>query len=294
MFPIRCLALAAFFWLLGVSLGGAADDAAAVKEKLNAAKHEYNLESEKYRKLITDQFEKQEDAARKAGDKKALAQVKADQKTFEKTGRPPALMPAAARQHFLMVRAKVNANYSEAVKAFIRLKLDDDADATDGAQREFLAASGILAGKSSYLVSLKHADAKVGWGTFTNNGTLTGTGPPFNFHAGPAPHSILMAPVESSFSTVSYTLGKKLACFHATVGIPKIEENTQNPATAVTFEVVGDGKSLWKSKPVGKVDEFQSCDVWLQGVKVLTLRVHCPGKIDWVRSVWFEPMLIEL
>jgi hypothetical protein len=92
---------------------------------------------------------------------------------------------------------------------------------------------------------------------------------------------------------MSYTLGGKWTVLRATVGVPTIEEKTGNPATGLIFEVLGDGKSLWKSEPVTVIDTFQTCAVKVEKVKTLTLKVHCPGANFWARSVWFEPVLIE-
>lgn len=86
----------------------------------------------------------------------------------------------------------------------------------------------------------------------------------------------------------------KWTAFRVTVGVPKIEANAQPPATPLTFEVVGDGgKSLWKSEPVTELDTFQTCELNVTKVKVLTLIVHCPGPNNWAQSVWFEPVLME-
>ena len=85
----------------------------------------------------------------------------------------------------------------------------------------------------------------------------------------------------------------KYVRLRAEVGVPKIEENAQDPQTPLVFEVLGDNKTLWRSKPVAKLDEFQSVDVKMEKVKILTLRVNCPEGNAWARAVWFEPMLIE-
>jgi len=81
--------------------------------------------------------------------------------------------------------------------------------------------------------------------------------------------------------------------FKASVGIPTMGDRTAIPGSALTFEVLGDGKSLWKSKPINKRDVFEECEISLDKVKVLTLRVHCPGVNDWADGVWFEPFVVE-
>ena len=291
--PVRCLILAVAAALGCISLGAAApaDDAAAVQEKWEAAKHAYNLASEKYTKVLTEQLEKAEEAARKAGDKKALAQVKAEQKAFEKKGYPPASVPVAPRQDLLAARSKLDMAYTDAAKGYIRLKMDEKAEEMEKQQQEFVINSGVLAGKWTYLAALKHTDLK--HEGFSNNGIVPRLEIPLQFQGEPTPHSIYLHPPGQGFSTMTYQFARKWSAFRATVGLPKIDETTQNPASKITFEVLGDGKSLWKSKPADKIEEFQSCQVWIQGVKAITLRVHCPGINAFAQGVWFEPILIE-
>lgn len=61
----------------------------------------------------------------------------------------------------------------------------------------------------------------------------------------------------------------------------------------LTFEVRGDNKQLWKSKPVNKIREFQECRVSVKGVKVLELCVYPPaGSIippHGGHAVWLDP-----
>jgi hypothetical protein len=109
----------------------------------------------------------------------------------------------------------------------------------------------------------------------------------------PSPHALYMVPVSNAMADTNYTLAGKYTRFLAEVGIPKLGENQQDPATGQVFEVLGDGKSLWKSKPVTKMDELQKVDVKVDKVKTLQLRVHCAGANAWARTAWFEPVVIE-
>jgi hypothetical protein len=54
-----------------------------------------------------------------------------------------------------------------------------------------------------------------------------------------------------------------------------------------------DAVSLWKSKPTKTLNDFQTCEVCVQKVKILTLQVHCPDSGDWCRASWVEAILAD-
>jgi hypothetical protein len=59
--------------------------------------------------------------------------------------------------------------------------------------------------------------------------------------------------------------------------------------TPLTFVVVGDGKVLWKSKPVDVARQVQDFDVDVTGFEVLELCIDCPGSHVNAQAVWVEP-----
>jgi hypothetical protein len=60
----------------------------------------------------------------------------------------------------------------------------------------------------------------------------------------------------------------------------------------LTFEVIGDGKVLWTSKPVTSQADTQTCkDISVRGVKMLTLKVSGTGDERGTHGVWIEPAL---
>lgn len=79
----------------------------------------------------------------------------------------------------------------------------------------------------------------------------------------------------------------------AGVVVPKVKREQGNPATPLTFEVWGDGRLLWRSQPVGVMNQMQKCRVGVKGVTTLDLRVVCPGRDNWGVAVWFEPRLVS-
>jgi hypothetical protein len=88
-------------------------------------------------------------------------------------------------------------------------------------------------------------------------------------------------------------LGGKWTVFQGSIGVPKTEDKAEDPASPLTFEVIGDGRSLWKSESVTKIDTFQKFTINVDKIKTLTLRVHCSDASNWAWSFWIEPVLIE-
>jgi hypothetical protein len=267
-----------------------ADDADAVKEKLFQAKKEFDTEVQKFKKAVTDSFDKRENDARKAGNKKLVDQIKAERDAFEKTGESASVVPNTIREPVAAARTKLDKAYTTATKEYLKLKMDDAAGATEKEQQEFHINSAFMFGKKAYLVTLKHFDVKAH--AFTNNGTQE-DGTKLTLNGELAPHSIYLHPPEKGLSQVSYPLGGKWTGFRATIGTPNVDGKNEDPRSPLTFEVVGDGKSLWKSEPVTKIDKFQTCTINVEKVKTLTLKVHCPDNNGWAWVFWIEPILAE-
>ncbi|QJX00075.1 hypothetical protein [Frigoriglobus tundricola] len=143
--------------LLGVTCAAAYDEKDPVKEKLFAAKVAYDKEMSAFRKAADEWLDKREEAARKAGDKKALGTVKADRKAFEEDGALPKTAPVAIQQISVTARKTLETAYSQAVKDYIKAKKDEEATAvekdfatfkTDAAKRDQAArARELLIGK---------------------------------------------------------------------------------------------------------------------------------------------------
>ncbi len=268
-----------------------AESLAFAKKKLDVAKKAYQTEADAFVKSIEASFDGREAAAREVANKKLVEQVKKERDAFKKWGDLPA---KAERTKVVESRARLAEAYLEAARDYLRLKRDDAVEAVEKEHREFVVSSAILTGKKAYLSSLRHFNLKVENRWFANDGTApTNEGVELKLRGGPVPHTILIVPVSRSVGEVSYNSMGKYVRLRAEVGVPKIEENAQDPQTPLVFEVLGDNKTLWRSKPVAKLDEFQSVDVKMEKVKILTLRVNCPEGNAWARAVWFEPMLIE-
>jgi hypothetical protein len=288
-----CFALAAA-GVLSCTLAAQVDDdpAAVIKNKLEDAKDAYKAAADTFQQSVAAYLDKREEAARKDGNKKLVDQLNEERSAFERKGELPPSLPPGIRQELTGARPALDRAYQAAVKDYVRIKLDQDADRTEKARQQLVVASALQAGTFTYLATLKHTDVKVAFDKFTTNGTDR-YGKPIKRNGVPAPHSLFMHPPNKGASHVSYALGGKWAVFHASYGIPKFQPDDQQHKSAITFEVVGDGKPLWKSDPVGKADEFRACDVLIERVKTLTLRGSVTGKAEFTRAVWFDPLLIE-
>lgn len=277
--------------LLALGLWGAAlsparaDDVEVVKEKLFQSKQEYDADQRKFKKAVTDWFDKREEEARKAGDKKKVDQIKSERTSFDMTGEIPRLLPAPVRDTMIVARSKLDRAYSAAVKDFVRFKADGTAEATEKERQSVLVASALLYGKRTHLSTLKPFDIKA-----ERDGYWIGI---LKTKEQEFPHTISLHPPSKDLSQVRFTLAGKWSALRVRVGVPEFPDTVKPPASDLTYEVLGDDVSLWKSKPTKMLDEFQTCEVCVQKVKVLTLRVHCPDSGDWCRASWLEPILLE-
>jgi len=132
--------------LLGVICATLAEDKDPIKEKLFAAKVTYDKEMRQLRKQIDEWFDKREDTARKAGDKKMVDQVKEDRKTYEETGNLPKSLPTLLQQKQTQAKKKLEAAYTEAMKAYLIAKKDDLAAAVE---KEWDEINGKSTGKNA-------------------------------------------------------------------------------------------------------------------------------------------------
>ena len=146
--------------------------------------------------------------------------------------------------------------------------------------------SALLFGKRTHLSSLKASNVIVRNNWFEKDTSK------YKMDGEAVPHSIFMHPDPKGEGRASFPLAGKAMAFQASVGIPKHEDQQPDPASAVTFEVWGDGKLLWKSEPVSKLDTFQKCTISVEKVKTLTIRASCKDH-SWAHAVWFAPFFVE-
>jgi hypothetical protein len=88
---------------------------------------------------------------------------------------------------------------------------------------------------------------------------------------------------------VTYKLGKQYNRFKAGVGL---HDGGWMSGSKVTFSVIGDGRTLWQSKPIGGKDDYpQECTVPCTGVDSLELQVTCSSLNSGVWPAWLDPQV---
>lgn len=264
-----------------------ADDVDAAKEKLLKAKDEYDTEVQTFNKAVIASLDVREEVARKNGNKKTVDDIKAQRKAFEADGELPTVVPPSALTQVRLAAAKCEKAHADIVKELIRLKQDAAAEAVEKEMRKFEFDAALQFGKRTYLSALKASNVKV-WNKFFETDSKKG-----QIDGRVIPHSILMHPDVRTYANVSFQLDGKSSVFRATVGTPKHDPTLGDPASPLTFEVLADGKSVWKSEPVTKVATFQTCAIRVEKVKTLTLRVHCENEHGGAHAAWLAPFVAE-
>jgi NPCBM/NEW2 domain len=113
-----------------------------------------------------------------------------------------------------------------------------------------------------------------------------------------SPNGLSMCPDSNTYSGAKYRLDKSAATFSARValndsaGAPGWPPGDGRIPSAVTFQVLGDDKELWKSQSVDTARIVQNCSVDVVGVDILELRVDCPGSAVNAHAVWLEPRIL--
>lgn len=99
-----------------------------------------------------------------------------------------------------------------------------------------------------------------------------------------------MHPFSKSAFRVEYPLKGR---FQKLIGEVAIAQNTRKGPvySPITFEVWGDGRKLWNSKPIQKWLEAVLFSVDVRAVQTLELRVVCPGLNENAQCFWLDPYL---
>jgi hypothetical protein len=91
------------------------------------------------------------------------------------------------------------------------------------------------------------------------------------------------------YSGAKYRIGPA-EMFEAWVGLA----DTSNGCGAdIVFEVYGDDKLLWKSRPAHQPGHYEECRISVKGVNILEIRVNPPPGLilppDGAHAVWLDP-----
>lgn len=146
------------------------------------------------------------------------------------------------------------------------------------------------AGPFKYLSDLPEYDKRQGTRPFTKNGLSGDGGQVILVNGYTSPKGLGMHPPDNGEVFVKYRLYKEAAVFKARAAL---DDSARQPGSAVLFEVLGDGKSLWRSEPLGRGGETQECRVDVTGVDVLELRVRAVGSARDLHAAWLDPRVLR-
>ena len=145
------------------------------------------------------------------------------------------------------------------------------------------------ASRSFYLDDVKEIEFVVGYGSLGKHGSQGYNSEDVVFQGQTPQHALSTHGKAKGSAFVSYALAGKFRKFKATIGV--VDIGGGQPGSPLTFIVIGDGKALWRSKPVERRTVPQLCEVDVKGVRVLRLQVDCPGSNNQARAVWLNPQV---
>jgi serine/threonine protein kinase len=114
-----------------------------------------------------------------------------------------------------------------------------------------------------------------------------------SFKGTPAPRGLFLHPssqFDERVTSVSYRLGKEYSMFH---GQASLNDSAADRPSPITLAVYGDGKLLWRSRPIEEQGEPEKCSVSVKGMDVLKLEATADGDVMGAHALWIEPYLIR-
>jgi hypothetical protein len=142
--------------------------------------------------------------------------------------------------------------------------------------------------EAAYLDDLTEVSVKVGRGELGKHGSYGFGNAAVEFKGKSYPHALSAHPFPNGFSSVVYDLKGRNQTFTGTVSLGDAGDK---PESLVSFEVLGDSRVLWQSRPIDQKGISQQFAVKLTGVRRLELRTKCQGGNGWAVGVWLEPRL---
>jgi hypothetical protein len=165
------------------------------------------------------------------------------------------------------------------------------------AEREKVPENPRIEGKGIvYLSDLKESDfvPGPGWGWgFGKNGDLGNMEhTPIQLNGTKYTKGLGMHPPDlGKYTQISYTLTEKAKKLKGSAGV---DDSSLGASSPILFEVWGDKKSLWKSKPIQKKTDVEAFEINVTGIKALQLRVSLDGGSHrGCHAVWLDPYIVE-
>jgi hypothetical protein len=146
----------------------------------------------------------------------------------------------------------------------------------------------------TFLSDLTELRSSVGHGMFGKRGELSYEIPTSGatrivIKGRPWRRGLSMHPPSDGSATVVYGLEKRYKTLAAAAAIMAHPDHLEGSTSLLTFEVLGDGKSIWKSPAMQRSDDPREFRVEIGGIDQLELRVDCSGVNHHACAVWLDP-----
>jgi hypothetical protein len=145
-------------------------------------------------------------------------------------------------------------------------------------------------GPIRYLSDLPVFSVRFGPWPVAQNGLIGDGGKTIRVGGTSSPKGIGMHPPDSGDAIIKFRLYGEAARFKAKAAL---DDTAVNPGSPAIFEVLGDGKPLWKSEEIAKPGQAKECDLDVTGVDVLELLARAKEKSGNVHAVWVEPRVLQ-
>jgi hypothetical protein len=142
----------------------------------------------------------------------------------------------------------------------------------------------------AFLCEMQQIDSRMGPWRF-GKGDLGDATPAWISLGGKAsPRGLGMHPPADGFSFAKYRISKTGKSFHAKVGLNDASV-PGGSASPITFQLLGDTRQLWQSRALQKFGDSDACNVPIDEIDFLELRVLCGGRNQGAHAVWWEPRI---
>lgn len=136
------------------------------------------------------------------------------------------------------------------------------------------------------LSEVELSSATIGWGTIGMNRSVSGK----TLSVGSVKYSKGIG--THADSDIEYRVQGLYSVFTASVGV---DDGNESDRGSVEFSVLGDGKELWRSGVMKRLDSLKVVNIDIKGVRTLTLRVTSAGDgNDYDHADWIEPRIMKV
>jgi hypothetical protein len=101
-------------------------------------------------------------------------------------------------------------------------------------------------------------------------------------------HGIFLHPAANSTAKIAFNLARS---YRLLTGAAALNDSANGPALSeLTMRIVGDGQTLWTSRPIQVPGTAEAFRIDVTGVARLELQVQCPGADGRAHAAWFAVM----